>query len=105
MTMQQMEKTMATMRSVCGPKHKLSEELMDGIKKGEFIEGNKDLKCYTLCIAQMAGTVTKRNDLSYPKVVAQIDSMLPVEIKEMARKVLEACKDVCKYLRFFGVKD
>ncbi len=46
------------MRSVCGPKHKLSEEIMDGVKNGQFIDDNKDLKCYTLCIAQMAGTVS-----------------------------------------------
>lgn len=58
MSMQQMEKTMATMRSVCGPKHKLSDDVMDGIKKGSFDDNNKDLKCYTLCIAQMAGTVS-----------------------------------------------
>lgn len=96
MTMQQMEKTMATMRTVCGPKNKLTDDLMDGLKQGKFIESNKDLKCYTLCIAEMAGTVTKKKELSYPKTLAQIDTMLPVEIKENARKVLEACKDVRK---------
>lgn len=30
MTVGQMEKTMETMRSICGPKHKLSDELIDG---------------------------------------------------------------------------
>lgn len=30
MTLGQMEKTMETMRSICGPKHKLTDELIDG---------------------------------------------------------------------------
>lgn len=30
MTVGQMEKTMETMRSICGPKHKLTDELIDG---------------------------------------------------------------------------
>lgn len=32
MTMSQMEKTMETMRSICGPKYKLSDELIDGFQ-------------------------------------------------------------------------
>jgi PBP/GOBP family len=46
LTMSQMEKTMETMRSICGPKFKLTDETIDGMKKGKFPE-NKDLKCYT----------------------------------------------------------
>lgn len=45
--MSQMEKTMETMRSICGPKYKLSDEMIDGMKKGNFPD-NKDLKCYTM---------------------------------------------------------
>lgn len=82
------------MRSVCGPKHKLPDDLLDGFKKGQFPDNNKDLKCYTLCIAQMGGILTKRNELDYKKTMAQIDSMLPTELKDMARKVLEHCKDI-----------
>lgn len=37
----------------------ISEEI-DGLRVGRFDEKNKDLKCYTACIAQVAGTVTSR---------------------------------------------
>lgn len=30
---------------------------IDGLKEGKFVENNKDLKCYTACVAQMAATV------------------------------------------------
>lgn len=81
-----MEKTMETMRSICGPKYKLSDELIDGMKQGEFPE-NKDLKCYTLCIAQMAGTISKKNEISASKTIAQIENLIPVELKEHSLKV------------------
>lgn len=77
---------METMRSICGPKHKLSDELMDGLKKGSFPE-NKDLKCYTLCVAQMAGTLSKKNEISATKTLGQIENLIPLEIKEHSLKV------------------
>ena len=81
-----MEKTMETMRSICGPKFKLSDELIDGMKKGQFPE-DKDLKCYTLCVAQMAGTMSKKNEISASKTLAQIENLIPTELKEHSLKV------------------
>jgi PBP/GOBP family len=81
-----MEKTMETMRSICGPKFKLQDETIDGMKKGLFPE-NKDLKCYTLCVAQMAGTLSKKNEISASKTLAQIENLMPLEIKEHSYKV------------------
>nr|QGW50689.1 odorant-binding protein 25 [Propsilocerus akamusi] len=94
MTMAQMEKTMQTMRSICGPKNKVSNELIDGLKRGEFLDDNKDLKCYTLCVAQMAGTLSKRNEISAQKMLSQIENLMPVEVKYHMQKAFEACKDV-----------
>lgn len=37
MTMAQMEKTMESMRSICGPKYKLSDELIDGTLVWELL--------------------------------------------------------------------
>lgn len=64
------------------------------MKKGEFIESNNNLKCYTLCIAQMAGTLSKKNEISAQKTLGQIENLLPTEIKEHLLKVFEKCKDV-----------
>lgn len=85
--MSQMEKTMETMRSICGPKYKLSDEIIDGMKRGNFPEENKDLKCYTFCVAQMAGTLSKKNEISATKTLAQIENLIPLEIKEHSFKV------------------
>lgn len=77
---------METMRSICGPKYKLADETIDGMKKGQFPE-NKDLKCYTLCVAQMAGTLSKKNEISAAKTLGQIENLMPLEIKEHSYKV------------------
>lgn len=84
--MGQMQKTMETMRDICGPKYKLTDDLIDGMKKGQFPD-NKNLKCYTLCIAQMAGTTSKKNEISASKTMAQIENLMPLEIKEHSYKV------------------
>jgi len=67
-----------------------------GLKKGQFLESNQDLKCYTLCIAQMAGTLTRKNEISAQKTLSQIENLIPLEIKDHSLKVFEACKDVQK---------
>lgn len=101
MSMKQLQTTMDTMRNVCAPKYaSLSQEQLDNIKNGGFEEGNKDLKCYIKCIADMAGTTTKKGDLDMKKSMTQVDNVLPDEIKEHARAALNACKDVPK-----GYKD
>lgn len=68
-------------------------DVISGLKKGLFIN-NTGLKCYTLCVGQMAGTLSKKNEISYQKVLNQINNLLPDELKENSRKVLENCKDV-----------
>lgn len=65
-----------------------------GMKKGIFSEENKDLKCYTLCVAQMAGTLSKKSEISVSKTLGQIENLLPAEIKEHSLKVFQACKEV-----------
>lgn len=50
---------MDMMRSACAPKFpKLTVDDLNGLRAGNNMEAeNKDLKCYTACIAQMTGTV------------------------------------------------
>lgn len=72
----------------------ISITTVPGLRKGAFVEDNKDLKCYTMCVAQMAGTLTKKNEISRQKTFAQIENLLPVELKAYMFEVAEACKNV-----------
>lgn len=82
--MQQFETSLDMMRNGCTPKFKVPIEILDNLRAGEFIENNGELKvkcdliyaiknillefannffimqlkCYTRCIAQLAGTVS-----------------------------------------------
>lgn len=101
MTMKQVESAMATMRNGCAPKFpSLTTDVLDAVKSGGFDDGNKDLKCYIRCVAEMAGTLTKKSDLDVKKSTIQIDSVLPAEIREHARATLDACKDISKFGEF-----
>lgn len=48
----------------------------------------------------MAGTLSKKNEISAQKTLGQIENLLPTEVKEHSLKVFEACKDAQK-----GYKD
>nr|QKN21085.1 odorant-binding protein [Bactrocera correcta] len=95
-TMQQFETSLDMMRNGCAPKFKIATEILDNLRAGEFVENNGDLKCYTRCIAQLAGTVTKKGDFSVQKALAQIPIILPPEMQGPAKEALNACKDVQK---------
>lgn len=62
-----------------------------GLKKGKFDESNKDLKCYTFCVAQMSGTLSKKNEVSAQKMQSQMDSLLPDELREHAKAIMDTC--------------
>nr|AWC08433.1 odorant-binding protein 22 [Bradysia odoriphaga] len=95
MTMKQLLKSMDMMRDTCSPKFSLSPETLAGLRKGVFLE-DRELKCYTLCIAQMAGTITRKNEISLEKTIKQLESMLPPDIKQLAIETVTLCKDVQK---------
>lgn len=63
-----------------------------GLKKGNFDEGSNELKCYTFCVSQMSGILSKKNDISEQKMLSQIENLLPDEIKEHGRNVWTNCK-------------
>lgn len=59
MTMKQLKNSLEMMRKACAPKFNVVEASLDELKAGRFAnEADKELKCYTMCIAQMAGTVS-----------------------------------------------
>ncbi|XP_055535293.1 general odorant-binding protein lush isoform X2 [Wyeomyia smithii] len=111
MTMKQLNNSLDMMRKACAPKYNVNEVSLDSLRAGKFpADPDNELKCYTMCIAQMAGTLTKKGEISYSKTVAQIDAMLPTELKAPAKEALNACKneqssykDPCDRV-FFSVK-
>ncbi|XP_058117458.1 general odorant-binding protein lush-like [Anopheles ziemanni] len=95
MTMKQLTNSMDMMRQACAPKYKVEEAELHALRKSMFPEDpHKELKCYTMCIAQMAGTMTKKGEISFSKTMAQIEAMLPPDIKPKAKEALTHCKDV-----------
>lgn len=69
-----------------------------GLKQGKFVE-DQSLKCYTLCVQQMTGTLNKKNDVSEQKAMSQLN-LMPPELKDHMMKVFDICKDAGK-----GYKD
>lgn len=100
MPMKQFQSTLAMMRSVCGPKFKITEDAMDNIKKGVFPE-DQEVKCYVRCIAEMAGTLGKKGDISTPKTLKQIDVLVPNEMQAGAREAFDACANVRKLVKIY----
>ncbi|XP_052897452.1 general odorant-binding protein lush-like [Anopheles moucheti] len=92
MSRKQLINSMDMMRSACAPKFKVTTEMLDDLRNGIFVE-DRELKCYTLCIAQMAGTMNKKGELNIQKTLAQLDAMLPPDMKEKAKEAVHACRE------------
>lgn len=95
MPLKQFQSTLAMMRSVCGPKFKITEADMDNIKNGQFPE-DQELKCYVKCIAEMAGTLGKKGDINASKTLKQIDTLVPNDMQKDARDAFDACINIRK---------
>ncbi|XP_022231179.2 general odorant-binding protein lush isoform X2 [Drosophila obscura] len=96
-TMEQMMQSMDMLRGACQPKFKVTTEILDRMRAADFtMEHTKDLMCYTRCIAQMAGTVTKKGEFSAAKAYAQLPIILPAEMLEAGKASVDACRDAQK---------
>ncbi|XP_040165478.1 general odorant-binding protein lush-like [Anopheles arabiensis] len=93
MTRKQLINSMDMMRSACAPKFKVSTEMLDNLRGGIFAE-DRELKCYTMCIAQMAGTMNKKGEINVQKTLAQMDAMLPPDMRDKAKEAIHSCRDV-----------
>uniref|UniRef100_A0A7G3AAA4 Putative odorant binding protein n=1 Tax=Lutzomyia longipalpis TaxID=7200 RepID=A0A7G3AAA4_LUTLO len=95
MTMKQIQNTMDVIRNACTAKYpNLDPNIRDNVKNGQFVDDNKDLRCYTLCVVEMAGTTNRKKQMDYQKIMQQIDSMLPANMRQPAKAVVEVCKNV-----------
>ncbi|XP_037049822.1 general odorant-binding protein lush-like isoform X1 [Bradysia coprophila] len=96
MTRDQMIKSFDTIRNLCTPKFKLSADQLNALRFGNFDNDDKEVKCYLHCTAQMAGVLTKKNELHLEKTLKQIDAMYQSENKQSAIDAAHHCKDIQK---------
>lgn len=91
MTMDQMKQTGQMFRNICQPKSKVSDELLDELRNGNFLD-DKTLKCYTNCMLEIM-QIIKKGKLLYDSLKKQINTMIPEELEKDYAVALEICKD------------
>ncbi|XP_030573093.1 general odorant-binding protein lush [Drosophila novamexicana] len=92
--MQQFIQSLDMMRNGCMVKFKVPIEILNRIRDGDFdMEPNQDLLCYTKCVAQLAGVLTKKGEFSVSKAFAQVPIILPPELQTPAKNALTHCKE------------
>ncbi|KFB52044.1 Odorant-binding protein 56e, putative [Anopheles sinensis] len=91
-----MAKTSAMMRLVCMGKHKASEQLVDGLGRGEFAD-SKDLKCYANCVLEMMQAM-KKGKVTADSAIKQIELLIPSEIAEPTVGAFRLCRDAGKQM-------
>ncbi|XP_032687759.1 general odorant-binding protein 72 [Odontomachus brunneus] len=89
MTMEQIEKTMATMRNNCASKVNADIDIVLGIQKGEFPD-DRPLKCYTHCIMKMMRTF-KNGRIDDVMMIKQLDMMIPPDLAVFLKQSTTAC--------------
>ncbi|XP_067011446.2 general odorant-binding protein 72 [Anabrus simplex] len=100
MTMDQLRNLAKMPRSMCIQKTGVNKDLVDKIQVGEFPEDPK-LKCYMKCAMGMM-QLLKNGKYSPEAAISQTDKMMPDELKERFKVVIEKCKekatgaDVCE---------
>ncbi|XP_058119667.1 general odorant-binding protein 72-like [Anopheles ziemanni] len=96
-TVDQMAKTSAMMRLVCIGKHKASEQLVDGLGRGEFAD-SKDLKCYANCVLEMMQAM-KKGKVTADSAIKQIELLIPSDIAEPTVSAFRLCRDAANGIK------
>ncbi|XP_037036884.1 general odorant-binding protein 72-like [Bradysia coprophila] len=97
-TEQQAQKSREMIRSVCQPRVKITTEMADGIRQGNFPD-DKVLKCYTHCVMELTG-IMKKNKVNYEAALKTMEKLLSGDALEENRNSLTKCKDSA-----VGIKD
>lgn len=91
MNHEQMKKTTTMFRSICQPKFKISDELINGMRIGNYPD-DRVLKCYCNCMLDIS-LITKKGKLMYDIAKKQIEAMIPIDMEDDYMKALDFCKD------------
>ncbi|KZC13557.1 General odorant-binding protein 19a, partial [Dufourea novaeangliae] len=88
---EQMEKIAKSMRNACLQKIDTTEELVAGIKRGEFPD-DPNLECYTHCIMKTMRSF-KNNEIDFKMVMKQIDASMPPDMAPRVKAAVRLCKN------------
>ncbi|EFN77138.1 Pheromone-binding protein-related protein 3 [Harpegnathos saltator] len=89
MTMEQIEKTAATLRNTCVSKVNANMDTVLAIQKGEFPD-DRSLKCYTHCIMKTIRTY-KNGRVDEGMMLKQLDLMMPADIAVLMKETTKIC--------------
>uniref|UniRef100_T1GKE5 Uncharacterized protein n=1 Tax=Megaselia scalaris TaxID=36166 RepID=T1GKE5_MEGSC len=94
-TMDQFMKSLDMMRNGCTVKFpKVPVEDLDKFRSGVLPDNiTKDFKCYTKCVAQLGGVLTKKGEISVQKSLAQMLIIIPKEMHETTGAAINACSE------------
>uniref|UniRef100_A0A182NL38 Uncharacterized protein n=1 Tax=Anopheles dirus TaxID=7168 RepID=A0A182NL38_9DIPT len=85
------------MRSICMGKHKASEDQIDGLGRGEFVD-TKELKCYAHCVLEMMQAM-KKGKIIADSAIKQVDLLIPTEIAAPTMKAFDLCRDAANGIK------
>ncbi|KOC60249.1 General odorant-binding protein 19a [Habropoda laboriosa] len=86
---EQMEKLAKSMRKSCLQKIDTSEDLIDGMRTGNFPDDD-NLKCYTNCIMKTLRSF-KNGAIDFPMIIRQIEMAMPPKIVARMKEVIAKC--------------
>ncbi|XP_037036886.1 general odorant-binding protein 72-like [Bradysia coprophila] len=90
MTVQQMEYAGKAIRDTCKPQFNVSDEIINGMKIGQFPE-NDDLKCFVNCVMELM--LIMRNGAPNFTAAAKHIHLLPEDLREPYTNGMNACKN------------
>nr|AWC08416.1 odorant-binding protein 5 [Bradysia odoriphaga] len=90
MTIQQLEYAGKAMRETCKPQFNVSDEIIDGLKIGQFPE-NDDLKCFVNCMMELM--LLMRDGVSNIDAASKFFHLLPEDLREPYSNGMNACKN------------
>ncbi|RVE46999.1 hypothetical protein evm_008383 [Chilo suppressalis] len=101
MTRAQLKKTMTVAKKQCVPKIGVSEDKINKIEEGVFIEDPK-VMCFIACVYKSL-QVIKNDRLDRDLITRQVDILYPNDMKAPVKKAIDKCfhvpkqhKDICE---------
>ncbi|XP_003690412.1 general odorant-binding protein 99b-like [Apis florea] len=91
MSADQVEKLAKNMRKSCLQKIAITEELVDGMRRGEFPDDH-DLQCYTTCIMKLLRSF-KNGNIDFDMIIKQLEITMPPEEVAIGKEIVEACRN------------
>ncbi|XP_014482185.1 PREDICTED: general odorant-binding protein 72 [Dinoponera quadriceps] len=89
MSMEQIQKTAATIRNTCAGKVSADIDVVLGIQKGEYPDDPK-LKCYTLCVMKTMRSF-KNGRVDDGMMTKQVDMMMPADLAGFLKESIGVC--------------